>query len=88
MSEGKPEIKKDGDVEYQYTNEITCPYCGYEFGDSWEASEGEKECPDCDRKFDVERDVDVTYISYRQCYCNELAEVDKPCDVCKNRRKP
>lgn len=50
----------EGDTSY--TKEITCPWCGYEFSDSWEYSDyGEMECGECERIFFLERVVDVTY---------------------------
>lgn len=49
----------DGDTDY--TSEITCPHCGYVHSDSWEMSEGEQECSDCERPFEVERVVTVEY---------------------------
>ena len=35
------------------TLEIVCPYCGYEFIDSWEVPDGEDvlECDDCEKEF-------------------------------------
>ena len=51
------EFKGDTD----YTSEITCPHCGHEHRDSWEASEGQTECSDCGREFVVTRHVEVTY---------------------------
>jgi len=24
------------EIDHKFTNEIVCPYCGYEFSDSWE----------------------------------------------------
>lgn len=53
----------DGDTDCTY--EVTCPYCGYEFSDSWEMSEGERECPDCENTFEIERHVEVTYATYK-----------------------
>ena len=47
--------------ECDYTCEIICPHCGYESGDSWEATEGEQQCNDCDRKFEMTRNTEVTY---------------------------
>ena len=49
----------DGDTDY--TTEITCPHCGYEYRDSWESSDGDHECPDCERGFEVIKDITVTY---------------------------
>jgi len=44
-----------------YTDEVTCPHCGYQCSDSWEMSEGVHECGDCGREFEMERDVTVSY---------------------------
>ena len=53
-------------IDNQYTVEITCPYCGNEFTDSWEFdNDGELECGDCDKKFTFERHKEITYSSYR-----------------------
>ncbi len=49
------------DKNTDYTDEIVCPHCGYEHSDSFEMSEGEQECRDCGRPFEVTRDVQVTY---------------------------
>lgn len=49
----------DGDTDY--TAEITCPHCGHELSDSWEASDGIRECGDCGLEYEVTRDVAVTY---------------------------
>ena len=52
-------LEFDGDTEY--TNEVTCPHCGHQCSDSWEMSEGEHECGDCGREFEMERDVTVSF---------------------------
>lgn len=50
------------EIDHEYTREIVCPHCGYEFGDSWEADDyGEDNCPECDGKFTFEREVDIHY---------------------------
>lgn len=52
--------------EEQYgTDNITCPYCGYENADSWEAEESDDhyECPNCGSYFSYEREVSVSYYS-------------------------
>lgn len=48
-----------------YTGQITCPYCGYENGDSCEADdyEDECECPCCGSVFSYQRNVTVEYCS-------------------------
>ncbi len=49
----------DGDTSC--TDNVVCPHCGREDGDSWELSEGKQECGDCGREFEMTRCVDVTY---------------------------
>lgn len=54
------------DPEEQYgADNITCPYCGYEDVDSWEANESDDhyECPNCGSYFSYEREVSVSYYS-------------------------
>lgn len=54
------------DPEEQYgTDNITCPYCGYEDADNWEADESDDhyECPNCGSYFSYEREVSVSYYS-------------------------
>jgi len=52
--------------DHKMTNEIICPYCGYEHGDSWEWADGreqedEFECHQCQKTFSCERSISVTY---------------------------
>lgn len=51
--------------ETDYTDEITCPYCGYEEGDSWEygdlESTGRVSCGSCGKEFWATRNVAITY---------------------------
>ncbi len=52
----------DGDTDY--TDEIRCPHCGHEFGDSWEynGDDGRKmSCDDCNNEFKLSVDFDVHY---------------------------
>jgi len=44
---------------------ITCPHCGHEDSDSWEASDSDDEhyCDTCGSVFSYERYVEVTYSS-------------------------
>lgn len=56
------EIKQfNGDTNF--TNNIICPYCGSEDGDSWEETQdwGEIECGNCYKTFYFEREISVTY---------------------------
>ncbi len=54
-----------------YADEVTCPYCGYEYNDSWEfPDDGEEECPECGKKFNYTRNVSVSYECYKDCIMN------------------
>lgn len=47
------EIKKE--IDHNCTDEIVCPYCGYEFSDSFEFENndqcGSAQCYECDKYF-------------------------------------
>ena len=51
--------------EISFSENITCPHCGNENGDSWEASDNDDECycENCGSVFSYERDITVTYSS-------------------------
>lgn len=52
------------EIDHIYTQEIVCPYCGEEVGDSWEYPEVDKiTCGKCEKQFIYHRDTDVTYTS-------------------------
>ena len=73
-----------------YKDEITCPYCGYEQGDSWEASDSsdEEQCQDCEKKFCYQRETECHYNSW--CIEGEHKYVHTPhptipdCYSCEN----
>lgn len=59
------------DFETSYTNEIICPYCGYEFSDSIEIENGnndvgEVDCSRCEKTFITYRNVEVTYNTWKK----------------------
>jgi len=49
------------DLDTSYTDQITCPWCGYEETDSFEIDDGEFECNECSKPYMVSHDVHVTY---------------------------
>lgn len=61
------EVFIDGEEpeDKDFTEQITCPYCGYENCDSWEADDDEDECkcPCCGSVFSYQRNVTVEYCS-------------------------
>lgn len=56
-----------GEEEPYNTDEITCPWCGHEQGDSWEAADSDDkcECGECGKIYSYERNYEVTYSSSR-----------------------
>lgn len=58
------------EIDTEYTDYITCPYCGYEDHDSWEVDFGNSECAEiectkCGKGISVDRHVSVSYSSYK-----------------------
>jgi len=53
------------EIDCSYTDEITCPYCGYQHDYSCEISEdkndGIYQCEDCEKSFRFEVEHSVTY---------------------------
>jgi hypothetical protein len=59
---------EEPDFEYQGVEEITCPWCGESQGESWESKsdhEDAEKCVECGKLFAWQRDVQVTYDSFR-----------------------
>lgn len=54
--------------DHNATNEVICPYCGYEFSDSWEFKEewGELKCDECNKTFKYERFTEATYFTEKK----------------------
>lgn len=54
-------------MELKYKNQIKCPYCDWEDSDSWEFNEdsGTHTCGGCEKEFNVERHIEVTYSTSR-----------------------
>lgn len=53
----------------QYKQLITCPWCGYENKDSWEADhdfESEAECGRCEKEFTYLADISVTWSTWKK----------------------
>ncbi len=72
-------------------DEVVCPYCGYEFRDSWEllrdesdGAERKVEChnEECGKEFTIQKNVHVGYTSYTN---EEDCEHDGNiyCDKCR-----
>jgi hypothetical protein len=52
------------------TSEITCPHCGYVYGDSWEFSphqeDGVDSCQGCNKRFSWQRSIVTTYTTWKE----------------------
>ena len=61
----------DWENEQFEMEEIVCPWCGYEFSDSYEFDFGssgykEIECEDCEKTFEVELNIKYLYTSRKR----------------------
>lgn len=79
-------------IDHSATSDIVCPWCGYEDRDSWEVDDSDEdmECGRCEKHFSMERDVSVTYSTYRfaeECQHENGYKIGSPpiyfvCDSC------
>lgn len=55
-------------IDHQYTRNLVCPYCGYEDLNSWECTHdsGEEICGSCGEEFEYEREVSVSYTTWKK----------------------
>jgi hypothetical protein len=55
------------EIDHEHTNIIVCPWCGYQFEDSWEmGEEGEIDCYECRNSFSYLQHVEVTWTTKRE----------------------
>jgi hypothetical protein len=66
------------EIETEYTDNIVCPYCGYEDTDSWEHDDDSSEatCSDCGKDFRIEIHRSTTYSSFK-IDCTDLSPLQK-----------
>jgi hypothetical protein len=66
------------EIDYEDTSEITCPYCGYVYCDSWDYGESsdEIECGACEKMFSFESYTTVTYTSRKKDCGSHEFEID------------
>jgi len=58
----KKRIETFNEDDARNTDEIICPYCGYELSESYEFSDhGKYNCPDCENEFEYSRYIEVNY---------------------------
>lgn len=63
------------EIDHTATPEIVCPHCGYEYSDSWEYlrlmrddwgySCLVRKCVSCGKEFEFEREIIVTYTTWK-----------------------
>lgn len=63
------------EIDCRATEEVTCPYCGYEYSDSWEFGDDTDrlKCPECNKEFDVSSETTRTF-STSKIDCIEKGE--------------
>lgn len=44
-----------------FTDEIVCPYCGYEYSDSWGENDDKLDCQKCGETFHYEKELAFKY---------------------------
>jgi len=59
-------IQIKNEIEHDYTDEVVCPWCGYEHADSWErnmnnGSESMDWCEECGGQMSITCHIDVSY---------------------------
>lgn len=61
-------MKSEDEIDCRYTQNITCPYCGWEDRDSWEFGQDtdDVQCGECEETFVCEPDIAVTYCTYKK----------------------
>lgn len=70
---GKEQIEVLEEIDHEYTQEIVCPFCGSEWGDSWEIEPNNEDiglmkCDDCGKQFYATRNIDITYVTEKARY--------------------
>ena len=58
------------EIDHDHTDEVICPYCGYEFSDSWEFNgtqdEQHVECDECGKEFFLYVIITVNYTTKKK----------------------
>ena len=55
------------EYDHKYTDEIICPYCGYEHHDSWEVTGGgDMNCDECGKEFYYCENITVDYCTEKK----------------------
>jgi sarcosine oxidase delta subunit len=62
-------------LDTEFVSDVTCPYCGYVYRDSWEFPDEDDcvECNGCGETFSMIREVSVTYSTFKRKYGIDLS---------------
>ena len=74
-------FENEWDFKHNYTDELVCPWCGYEFMDSWEyENDGEElglvDCNNCGKQFYGYKNIVINYSTDKAHYGT--------CPICKD----
>lgn len=71
------------ELDCSHADELICPYCGEEQGDSWElqGEDGEMACGSCCRSFGWSRHVSVSYTSRPIVGPHRLSDIEQQWDA-------
>lgn len=66
-------MKNEKMIDHEHTDEIVCPFCGYELGDSWDYDSNSEdlgliECEECEKSFYGTRNIRVDYSTRKAKY--------------------
>ena len=58
-------LYQDLELDTSYQDDVICPHCGHKFADSWEFDDGKLDCYECEKEFEIVRNVKITYSTYK-----------------------
>ncbi len=53
------------EIDSLYADDIICPWCGHHHKEPTEYSEGEMGCEECEKPFEIFRNIEVKYPTYK-----------------------
>ena len=67
------------EIDHEFADEVVCPYCGYQFRDSWEFAEYEDDIPcyECEKHFSIESHISRSFSTRKLCTENQAQHVWK-----------
>lgn len=67
----------DNEIDHEFTENVVCPYCGYNVSDCWElqSDSADHECEQCKSTFEYERVVTVDYTTSKKKKNNSIKRI-------------